>query len=88
MTGAREPWDLAAYQRRARFGRCFVCAYLAGDPDFAREPLHDDGAHVAFLNRYPALVGSALVAARRHVEDVVGGSTREPEARFRGGLTA
>jgi diadenosine tetraphosphate (Ap4A) HIT family hydrolase len=30
-----------------------------------------DGAHVAFLNRYPTLRGYALVAPRRHVTDVV-----------------
>ncbi|SCG34042.1 HIT family protein [Micromonospora humi] len=71
MAGAREPWDLAAYERRARSGRCFVCAYLAGEPDFAHEVVYDDGPHVAFLNRYPTLVGSTLVAPRRHVEDVV-----------------
>ncbi|GAA3753494.1 HIT family protein [Micromonospora maritima] len=64
--------DLADYVRRARSGRCFVCAFLDGDPDYAHEMLHDDGSHVAFLNRYPTLFGSVLVAPRRHVEDVVG----------------
>lgn len=67
--------DLVGYARRVRDGPCFVCAFLAGEPGYEHVLLYDDGAHVAFLNRYPTLPGYALVAPRRHVEDVVGDLT-------------
>ncbi|PZG17056.1 HIT family protein [Micromonospora craterilacus] len=69
--------DLAAYERRARSKRCFVCAFLAGEPGFEHEVLHDDGAHVAFLSRYPTMRGYTLVVPRQHVEDVVRDLTPE-----------
>ncbi len=69
--------DLAAYERRVRSGKCFICAYLNGEPGAEHEPLYDDGAHVAFLNRYPTLRGDALVVPRRHVTDVVRDLTPE-----------
>ncbi|WP_199523778.1 HIT family protein [Micromonospora craterilacus] len=74
---ARVPMDLAAYERRARSKRCFVCAFLAGEPGFEHEVLHDDGAHVAFLSRYPTMRGYTLVVPRQHVEDVVRDLTPE-----------
>jgi histidine triad (HIT) family protein/ATP adenylyltransferase len=69
----RVPMDLADYEQRVRAGRCFVCAFLAGEPGYEHVLLYDDGAYVAFLNRYPTLPGYVLVAPRRHVEDVVDG---------------
>ncbi|WP_433223427.1 HIT family protein [Dactylosporangium sp. CS-047395] len=69
--GDRVPLDLDAYERRVRAGRCFICAFLDGEPGFEHELLYDDGAHVAFLSRYPTLPGYTLVVPRRHVEDVV-----------------
>jgi histidine triad (HIT) family protein/ATP adenylyltransferase len=67
----RIPVDLAAYEERVQSGGCFVCAFLRGDPGFEHELLYDDGAHAAFLSRYPTLPGYALVVPRRHVTDVV-----------------
>jgi diadenosine tetraphosphate (Ap4A) HIT family hydrolase len=66
------PLDLAAYLRRARSGTCFICACLAGDPEYAHEVVYDDGEQVALLNRYPTLYGYVLVAPRAHLEHVVG----------------
>jgi diadenosine tetraphosphate (Ap4A) HIT family hydrolase len=71
----RVPWDLASYEQRVRTGPCFICAFLGGEPGYEHVLLYDDGAHVAFLNRYPTLRGYALVVPRRHVEDVVGDLT-------------
>ncbi len=75
--GSRVPIDLAAYVRRSRSGTCFVCATLAGEPDYEHELLYDDGVHAAFLSRYPTLAGYTLVVPRRHVEDVVRDLTAE-----------
>ncbi|GHH67906.1 hypothetical protein GCM10018781_23920 [Kitasatospora indigofera] len=72
-------FDLDAYNERARNGPCFICAMLAGTPGFEHRIVYDDGAHVAFLDRYPTLPGKLLVAPRAHVEDTIGGLT---EARY------
>jgi diadenosine tetraphosphate (Ap4A) HIT family hydrolase len=73
----RQPMDVRAYAKRSQHGPCFVCAFLAGDPEYAHELLFDDGEHVAFLSRYPTLPGYAIVVPRRHVEDVVRDLTAE-----------
>ena len=77
----RVPFDFKAYDRRSRGVRCFVCAFLDGDPDYNHELLYDDGEHAAFLARDPVLTGYALVVPKRHVEDVVNDLT--PEAYLR-----
>ncbi|MGW1802528.1 HIT family protein [Streptomyces sp. NPDC001984] len=68
---AREPMDLDAYATRVRIGPCFVCAYLAGDPDYRRDAVYEDEAHVAFLDRWPTVPGQVLVAPKAHIEHVV-----------------
>jgi histidine triad (HIT) family protein/ATP adenylyltransferase len=65
-------FDFAAYVERSRRGPCFVCAYLAGHPDYKHFPVHADEHVVAFLNRYPTLLGYTIVAPRAHVIDVTG----------------
>ena len=63
--------DPDAYAARARTGPCFVCAYVSGDPDYRHKPVYEDGAHVAFLDRWPTVPGKVLVAPKAHVEHVV-----------------
>ncbi|MFF7656796.1 HIT family protein [Streptomyces sp. NPDC007983] len=63
--------DLDAYTARARSGPCFVCAYLAGDPDYRHEAIYEDEAHVAFLDRWPTVPGKVLVAPKAHIEHVI-----------------
>ncbi|ANY05153.1 HIT family protein [Pseudonocardia sp. HH130630-07] len=70
MTGYRA-FDFDAYARRVRHGPCFVCATRDGHPDYVHEILHDDADTIAFLVRYPRLLGHCLVAPKRHVEDWV-----------------
>ena len=67
----RRPMDLRAYEARTRSGPCFVCAFVAGDPEFRHETVHEDDENIAFLDRYPTLPGKLLVAPKRHVEHVV-----------------
>jgi diadenosine tetraphosphate (Ap4A) HIT family hydrolase len=69
--GQRVPMDVERYARRSRAGGCFICAMLAGDPRFRHHLLYEDEHTVAFLNRYPTLLGYSLVAPRRHVESWV-----------------
>ena len=67
---ARTPVDVAAYERRAK-ATCFVCAFLAGDPDYHHETVYEDEDHIAFLNRYPTMVGYVIVSPKAHVEHVI-----------------
>jgi hypothetical protein len=63
-------FDLVAHVERSRSGPCFVCAYISGDPEYEHEPLYADDHVVAFLSRYPTLLGYSIVAPRAHVIDV------------------
>ncbi|MDX6199535.1 MAG: hypothetical protein QOJ79_2686 [Actinomycetota bacterium] len=77
----RASFDMVSYFETSR-SRCFVCAFLAGDPDYPHTTLYDDGEFVAFLNRYPTLRGQALVVPRRHVEHVLTDLDEGEYARF------
>jgi len=65
------PFDVDAYERRSREGPCFVCAILAGHPDYTHHDIYEDADTIAFLVRYPTLLGHCLVAPKRHVESWV-----------------
>ncbi|WP_406427053.1 HIT family protein [Streptomyces sp. NBC_00147] len=67
----REDMDLDAYVARARTGPCYICAYLAGDPEYRHETVYEDDAHVGYLDKYPTLPGKVLVAPKAHIEHVV-----------------
>jgi diadenosine tetraphosphate (Ap4A) HIT family hydrolase len=68
----RGPFDVEAYERSVLAGGCFICDLLTGKPGTEHQELiYDDGAHAAFLTRYPTLQGYTLVVPRRHVEDVI-----------------
>ncbi|MDT0343150.1 HIT family protein [Streptomyces litchfieldiae] len=67
----RVGFDLEAYEEKVRTGPCFVCAFLAGDPDYRHETVFEDADHIAFLDRWPTLPGKVLVAPKAHVEHVV-----------------
>ena len=64
----KRPFDLDRYERRVKDGPCFVCAFLAGDPDHRHHRVYEDDDTVAFLGRYPTLLGHCLVAPKAHVE--------------------
>jgi diadenosine tetraphosphate (Ap4A) HIT family hydrolase len=67
----RLPVDAARYVQRSREGPCFVCAILAGHPDYPHHDVYEDAATIGFLARRPTLLGYCIVAPRRHVEDWV-----------------
>jgi histidine triad (HIT) family protein len=67
----RQPMDIQAYETRARSGPCFVCAFLAGHPQYRHETVYEDRDHVAFLDRWPTPPGKVIVAPKAHLEHVV-----------------
>jgi diadenosine tetraphosphate (Ap4A) HIT family hydrolase len=79
---ARRAFDVDAYLRRVRSGLCFVCATLEGHPDYVHEVLYEDPFHIAFLTRYPTLLGHCVVAPKRHVEDWVQELSEDEFSRF------
>ncbi|HVB42141.1 MAG TPA: isochorismatase family protein [Streptosporangiaceae bacterium] len=64
-------FDLPGYARRSREGPCFVCAILAGHPDYSRHLVYEDDDTIAFLADPGTLLGYCLVAPKRHVESWV-----------------
>jgi diadenosine tetraphosphate (Ap4A) HIT family hydrolase len=78
----RQAFDLEAYVERATRGPCFVCALVAGDPDYRHHIVHEDEFAVAFLNKYPTLAGYTLVAPKAHREQVTGDFTAEEYHRL------
>lgn len=64
----RLPFDFAAYAKRVHEGPCFVCATVAGHPEFGHDVVYEDSATIAFLARHPTLLGYCLVAPKRHLE--------------------
>src|SRR5262249_27424886 len=64
--------DLNILSAAARSGRCFICEFLKGNPDFAHHEVARTKTAVAFLNKYPTLFGYTLVAPLDHVEQVTG----------------
>ena len=65
---ARIAFDLERYGRRVHEGPCFVCAFVADHPDYRHHTVYEDDHTVAFLARYPTLLGHCLVAPKAHVE--------------------
>lgn len=71
MPTDRQAMDLEVYAARTRTGPCFVCSFLAGDPEYLHETVFEDRHHVAFLDKWPTVPGKVLVAPKAHIEHVV-----------------
>jgi diadenosine tetraphosphate (Ap4A) HIT family hydrolase len=67
----KRAFDFESYAKRVHEGPCFVCAMVEGHPDYDHHVLYEDADTIAFLTRYPTLVGYCLVAPKRHVEGLV-----------------
>jgi diadenosine tetraphosphate (Ap4A) HIT family hydrolase len=80
----RLPFDAERYARRVQDGPCFVCAFVAGDPEYRHHLVYSDEETVAFLTRYPTLLGYCLVAPKRHLESWVHDMDRSEFLRFQG----
>ena len=67
----RIPFDLAAYIAEVTSGReCFICR-IVREPEPEHPVIFQDELYIAFLNRYPPLLGYTLVAPVAHKERVV-----------------
>jgi diadenosine tetraphosphate (Ap4A) HIT family hydrolase len=67
----RIPFDLDAYIAEVTSGReCFVCR-IVREPEPEHPVIFQDEEHIAFLNRYPPLLGYTLIAPVVHKERVI-----------------
>ena len=78
----RQPFDLVAYAARTRSGRCFICEFISGNPDFAHHVIAEDDETIIFLNKYPTLRGYALVCPKAHREDLAEELSRDEYLRL------
>jgi diadenosine tetraphosphate (Ap4A) HIT family hydrolase len=74
----RVPFDLDAYEARVRAdsarGACFICEIVRGERDDHLVVFRDE-VRIAFLAKFPTLIGYTLVAPLEHRPDVVGSFT-------------
>jgi diadenosine tetraphosphate (Ap4A) HIT family hydrolase len=66
----RIPFDLDAYAKKVVSAPCFICRVARGEDD-EHEVIVRDDRYVAFFNKFPTLIGHALVAPVEHREGVV-----------------
>lgn len=71
----RKPFDLADYVTEVQLGRCFICRVVDGSHNVPHSVVYRDDFAIAFLNRFPTLLGYCLVAPLEHREDVIGDFT-------------
>jgi len=67
---SRMPFDLESYVERVRTGPCFVCGIGDGSAHQPEHVVYRDERHIAFLARFPVLLGYVLVAPVGHREAV------------------
>lgn len=63
--------DLQEYSRRAQSNPCFICKVIDGTHHVHHEIVYRDNFAIAFLNRFPTLLGYCLVAPIDHRVDVI-----------------
>lgn len=83
-THRRVRLDLEEYAQRSQKGPCFICRIIDGSHEFLHGEIYRDDFAIAFLNRFPTLLGYSLVAPVEHRTHVVGDFTPEEYALLQG----
>lgn len=78
----RRRFDTAGYLALMKARPCFICGLVSGDPDFAHHVVFEDDFAIAFLNRFPPLLGYVLVCPKAHLEQVTGDFSRHDYLRL------
>jgi diadenosine tetraphosphate (Ap4A) HIT family hydrolase len=78
----RLPFDVSAYAARTKAQPCFICELVRGNPDFAHHVVFEDEETIAFLNKYPTLLGYTLVCPKAHKEDLANDLSRSEYLRL------
>jgi len=78
----RVPFDLAKLVARSTSGRCFICEFLKGTPQYEHTTIHETDTAIAFLNMYPTLFGQVIVAPKAHLEQITGDFSEQEYLRL------
>lgn len=70
-----KPFNVEEYIQRITNDPCFICAIVAGSPDYPHHLIYQDHQALVFLNKYPPLYGYVLVCPLEHREQVSGDFT-------------
>jgi diadenosine tetraphosphate (Ap4A) HIT family hydrolase len=81
-TYPRRTLDLDAYAARTQATPCFICKVIDGTSPHEHPTVYRDDTAIAFLNRFPTLLGYVLVAPIEHREGVVTEFTMEEYLRL------
>lgn len=81
-TYPRRHLDLKTYAARTQNAPCFICKVIDGTIPNEHPPIYRDETAIAFLNRFPTLLGYVLVAPIEHRENVVTDFTVEEYLRL------
>jgi diadenosine tetraphosphate (Ap4A) HIT family hydrolase len=68
----RQPFDLETYVKNIQTRPCFICEILKGNPEYRHHLVYEDNIAIAFLNKYPTLLGYVVVCPKEHREMVTG----------------
>jgi diadenosine tetraphosphate (Ap4A) HIT family hydrolase len=64
--------DVGKYEQSTRANPCFICNVVDGTHHYPHQVVYRDDFCIAFLNRFPTLLGYCLVAPLEHRTAVVG----------------
>ena len=70
MARTRVPFDISRLTKKVT--NCFICEFLAGNPQYEHTVVAETDSSVAFFSRFPTLFGYVLVAPKEHREQVTG----------------
>jgi diadenosine tetraphosphate (Ap4A) HIT family hydrolase len=74
--------DLEDYAKRSQANPCFICKIVEGAHHFPHGEIYRDDFAVAFLSRFPTLLGYTLVAPLDHRVSIVNDFTEEEHLRM------
>jgi diadenosine tetraphosphate (Ap4A) HIT family hydrolase len=78
----RQTFDVTSYVAAMKARPCFICGLVSGNPDFTHHVVYEDDFAVAFLNKFPPLLGYVLVCPKAHLEQIIGDFSRETYLRL------
>lgn len=68
----RAQLDIDAYAAKSQTEPCFICKVIEGTHHYEHRIVYRDDIAIAFLNRFPTMLGYTLVCPIEHRENVVG----------------
>jgi diadenosine tetraphosphate (Ap4A) HIT family hydrolase len=80
----RQRFDVASYIEQMKTRPCFICGLVSGDPAFAHPIVYEDDFAIAFLNKYPPMLGYVLVCPKAHAEQATGDLSLPDYLRLQG----